>query len=58
MGRRDARDGQRLDPGRAKWYRNGDRDYDRRYGSRDDCKRDYRAAFRQGYEEGSRIRVR
>lgn len=56
VGRGDARDGQRLDPRRAKWYRNGDRDYDRRYGSRDDYKRDYRAGFRQGYEEGFRSR--
>jgi hypothetical protein len=58
VGRRDARDGQRLDPGGAKWYRNGDRDYDQRYGSRDDYKRDYRVAFQEGYEEGFRIRIR
>jgi hypothetical protein len=58
VGRRDARDGQRLDAGSAKWYRNGDRDYDRRYGSRDDYKRDYRAAFQQGYEEGFHSRIR
>ena len=51
------RDGQRLDPGGAKWYRNGDRNYDRRYGSRDDYKRDYRVAFQEGYEEGFRIRL-
>lgn len=57
VGRRDAHDGQRLDPGRAKWYRNGDRNYDHRYGSRDDYKRDYRMAFQEGYEEGFRIRV-
>jgi hypothetical protein len=57
VGRRDARDGQRLDPAGAKWYRNGDRNYDRRYGSRDDYKRDYRVAFQQGYEEGFRIRL-
>jgi subtilisin family serine protease len=57
VGARDARGGQRLDPGRAKWYRNGDRDYDRRYGSRDDYKRDYRVAFQEGYEEGFRIRI-
>jgi hypothetical protein len=58
VGRRDARDGQRLDPGGAKWYRDGDRDYDQRYGSRDDYKRDYRMAFQEGYEEGFRIRLR
>jgi hypothetical protein len=57
VGRRDARDGQRLDPAGAKWYRNGDRNYDRRYGSRDDYKRDYRVAFQEGYEEGFRIRL-
>ena len=57
VGQRDARDGQRLDPARAKWYRDGDRDYDQRYGSRDDYRRAYRAAFQQGYEEGFRIRV-
>jgi hypothetical protein len=44
IGRRDARDGQHLDAGAAKWFRNGDRDYNRRYGSRDDYKRDYRRA--------------
>jgi hypothetical protein len=57
VGGRDARDGHRLDPSRAKWYRNGDRDYDQRYGSRDDYKRDYRVAFQEGYEEGFRIRI-
>jgi hypothetical protein len=51
-GRNDARDRARFDPVRAKRYREGDHDYDRRYGSRDEYKRDYRAAFEQGYREG------
>ncbi len=53
-GRSDARDRDRYDPQRAKRYREGDHDYDRRYGSRDDYAREYRAAFQQGYEEGYR----
>jgi hypothetical protein len=51
-GRNDARDRERFDAARAKRYREGDHDYDRHYGSRDDYKRDYRAAFEQGYREG------
>jgi hypothetical protein len=51
-GRTDARDRGRFDPVRAKRYREGDHDYDRRYGSREDYKREYRAAFEQGYREG------
>jgi hypothetical protein len=51
-GRSDARGGDRFDPVRAKRYREGDHDYDGRYGSRDDYKREYRAAFEQGYREG------
>ena len=53
-GRNDARDRQRYDPIRPKRYRDGDHDYDSRYGSRDLYKRDYRAAFQQGYEAGYR----
>jgi len=51
-GRDDARHGERFDPVRAKRYREGDHDYDNRYGPRDDYKREYRAAFEQGYREG------
>ena len=51
-GRNDARDRNRFDPVRAKRYREGDHDYNGRYGSRDDYKREYRAAFEQGYREG------
>jgi hypothetical protein len=53
-GRDDARHHERFDPIRAKRYRQGDHDYDRRYGSRDDYQREYRAAFQQGYEQGYR----
>ena len=51
-GRDDARHRDRFDPVRARRYRDGDHDYDRRYGPRDDYKRDYRSAFEQGYREG------
>jgi hypothetical protein len=52
QGQRDARDGRRFDPVRAGRYRQGDHDYDRRYGSREDYKREYRSAFQQGYSQG------
>jgi hypothetical protein len=51
-GRSDEHDRVRFDPIRAKRYREGDHDYDRRYGSREDYTREYRAAFEQGYREG------
>ena len=51
-GRDDARHRERFDPVRARRYREGDHDYDRRYGSRDEYKRDYRAAFERGYRDG------
>jgi hypothetical protein len=53
-GRDDARHRERFDPIRARRYREGDHDYNRRYGSRDDYMREYRAAFQQGYEKGYR----
>ena len=53
-GRNDGRDRDRYDPQRARRYREGDHDYDRRYGSRDDYAREYRAAFQRGYDEGYR----
>jgi len=53
-GRVDARDGDRYDPRRHKWYRQGDRGYRRDYGSKDYYKRLYRDAFLQGYERGYR----
>jgi len=54
QGRSDARDGDRYDPVSASRYRNGDHDYDKRYGSKDDYKREYRTAFERGYEQGFR----
>ncbi len=51
-GREDARDRNRFDPVRAKRYREGDHDYNSRYGAREDYKREYRSAFEQGYREG------
>jgi hypothetical protein len=53
-GREDARDGDRFDPRRHKWYREGDRDYNSRYGSRDRYKDEYRRGFMAGYERGYR----
>lgn len=55
-GERAARGGSRFDPVREGRYREGDHDYDRRFGSRDDYKREYRDAFRQGYDAGFRGR--
>jgi hypothetical protein len=51
-GRKDARDRERFDPVRAKRYREGDHDYNDRYGSREEYKREYRSAFEQGYRDG------
>jgi len=51
-GRSDAHDRARFDPIRARRYREGDHDYDSRYGAREDYKREYRGAFEQGYREG------
>ena len=53
-GRSDARHRERFDPIRAWRYRQGDHDYDRRYGGRDEYKRDYRSAFEHGYRDGYR----
>ena len=52
QGRRDRSERNRYDPVRAPRYRSADNDYDRRYGSLDQYKREYRAAFMQGYEAG------
>ena len=53
-GREDARDRDRFDPRRHKWYRQGDRGYDRNDGPREYYKRAYREAFLQGYDRGYR----
>jgi flagellar biosynthesis/type III secretory pathway protein FliH len=39
---------------RHKWYREGDRHYEGRYGSRDQYKDVYREGFKDGYERGYR----
>ena len=44
----DMRDGDRYDPARHGWYKDADRGYNSRYGSRDD----YRAAYRSGFVDG------
>jgi hypothetical protein len=51
-GRKDARNRERFAPERSGRYRSADHDYDRRYGSKDDYKREYRVAFQRGYEDG------
>lgn len=53
-GLEDARDRDPFDPARHKWYREGDRHYNSRYGPRDAYKNEYRQGFRQGYERGYR----
>lgn len=53
-GERAARSGDRYDPVREKRYREGDHGYDRKWGSRDEYAREYRAAFQRGYEAGYR----
>jgi len=53
-GQHDARSGDRFDPVRSKRYRSADHDYDRRFGSLDAYKREYRDAFQRGYDEGYR----
>jgi hypothetical protein len=42
------------DVSRHSWYRNGDHDYDRAYGSRDAYRIDYRRGFEEGYDRAFR----
>jgi hypothetical protein len=51
-GLEDARKNRSFDPVRHSWYRSGDRDYEGRYGSRDEYKNVYRQGFQRGYERG------
>jgi hypothetical protein len=51
-GREDAEKRRSFDPLRHKWYREGDRHYEGRYGSREQYKDIYRQAFKVGYERG------
>jgi hypothetical protein len=53
-GLEDARDGDRYDPVRHRWYRDGDRHYNSRYGAREVYKNEYRQGFREGYDRAFR----
>jgi len=53
-GRDDASRRRSYDPHRQSWYRDGDRGYNSRYGSRNEYERLYRDAFEQGYARGYR----
>jgi hypothetical protein len=44
----------RYDPRRERWYRQGDRGYDRRHGSKERYKAEYRDGFMAGYDQGFR----
>jgi hypothetical protein len=55
-GQEDARDRDRYDPRRHKWYRNAERGYQSAYGSRDRYRDEYRRGFIAGYEQGYRRR--
>lgn len=44
----DMRDGDRYDPARHGWYKDANRGYNSRYGTRED----YRAAYRSGFVDG------
>jgi flagellar biosynthesis/type III secretory pathway protein FliH len=52
----DARKNRSFDPLRHDWYRDGDRHYSSRYGSREEYKDLYRRGFNEGYERGYRDR--
>ena len=43
---------------RHKWYRNGDHDYNNRYGSKDSYRMEYRRGFEEGYTRAFRERRR
>jgi hypothetical protein len=51
-GRNDARRRGPFNPERSSRYRSADHNYNRRYGSKDDYRREYRVAFQRGYEDG------
>jgi hypothetical protein len=50
----DGRDNRSYDPVRHRWYRDADRRYEDRYGSRARYQNAYREAFRGGYDAGYR----
>jgi hypothetical protein len=49
-GREDLGDRDSFDPARHSWYRNADRGYNSRYGSKDEYRSEYRRGFLAGYE--------
>jgi hypothetical protein len=53
-GRDDVQDRKYPDVSRQKWYRSGDHDYDRRYGSKDAYRIEYRRGFEDGYNRAYR----
>jgi hypothetical protein len=50
----DLRHRRYADIQRQKWYRNGDHDYDRRFGPRDQYRVEYRRGFERGYDRAFR----
>jgi hypothetical protein len=50
----DAHDRKSPDPRRQKWYREGDRHYEGRYGSKEAYKDEYRRGFLEGYDRAYR----
>jgi hypothetical protein len=50
----DLNDRKRPDVTRQKWYRNGDHDYNSRYGSKDAYRVEYRRGFEEGYNRAYR----
>lgn len=50
----DVRHHRRADIDRQRWYRHGDRDYDRYSGTRDEYRMEYRRGFEEGYERAYR----
>jgi hypothetical protein len=50
----DMRHHRRPDVYRQKWFRNGDHNYDRAYGPRDEYRNGYRRGFELGYERAYR----
>ena len=50
-GQEDARDRDRYDPRRHKWYRDAERGYENRYGSKDRYRDEYRRGFVAGYQQ-------
>lgn len=53
-GLEDIQDRKAPDVTRQKWYRSGDHDYDKAYGSKDAYKVEYRRGFQEGYNRAYR----